>query len=92
MVFKTIFVAQTLILNAEVASNYKCIFWVRIGDYTLSVKHQSTTHIDKKQCDETKQRVQWRAEARTQKHKQDHVLIVRHCPSETDCGGSCHLV
>ena len=78
------------LLSVCTAPNYKvrniCSVSASSRSSTSSVKHRIETHNNQNYWDETKQRVQWQSEARTQEnHKQDHYEPDhRHCLSGTD--------
>ena len=70
VVLKPVLLARNLTLNYDAVPNYKRSAQ---ESSTTSVQHHSETY-NLKYCDETKQRVQWCSEARTQENlKQDHV-------------------
>ena len=65
-----VLLARYLTLSFDAAPNYK--YMAAEGSFTTHVKHLSEIQIIKKHCNETKQKAQWRPEARSQEyHKQN---------------------
>ena len=87
---KQVILVLNLTLNSDAVPNYKYMFGAHRSPlphlWNITVKKYNQNHHDK-----TKQRAQWRSEARIQEHRHWWALV-RCQPSETVLGGSHHLV